>query len=81
MLQHGIRFKGLAGEQGPYRFVHAIRDPMEVVLSGYDYHLHTTERWANVRYKGRWNGTTYVRYLNALPLSEGLQAELKALHV
>jgi hypothetical protein len=73
-LQHGVRFKLSGGSS--YRFVHAIRDPMEVVLSGYDYHLHTTERWANVRYKGRWNGTTYVRYLNALPLSEGLQAEL-----
>ena len=33
-LQHGVRFK-LQGNHTPYRFVHAVRDPMEVVLSGY----------------------------------------------
>lgn len=59
-----------------YRFVHAIRDPMEVVLSGYTYHLRTTEKWAN-RPEARWNGTTYRAYLNALSLEEGLLAEVR----
>jgi len=74
-LQHGARFK-LQGSRVPYRFVHAIRDPMEVVLSGFSYHLKTTERWAN-RQERRYNGTTYRKYLNALPLREGLRAEVK----
>ena len=43
-LQHGIRFK-LQSTHEPYRFIHAIRDPFEVVLSGYQYHLKTTEVW------------------------------------
>uniref|UniRef100_A0A7S3X6W7 Sulfotransferase domain-containing protein n=1 Tax=Emiliania huxleyi TaxID=2903 RepID=A0A7S3X6W7_EMIHU len=80
-LQHGIRFQGLAAappgaEAEAYRFVHAVRDPLELVLSGYSYHLRTTERWAN-RPERRWNGTTYRRYLNALPLEAGLLAEMR----
>jgi hypothetical protein len=74
-LQHGVRFK-IQDTQLPYRFIHAIRDPLEVVLSGYQYHLTTTERWAN-RVERRYNGTTYRRYLNALSLDDGLRAELK----
>ena len=76
MLTHGIRFKGLAGDQGPYRFVHAVRDPLEMVISGYSYHLRTTEKWAH-RAQPRWNGTTYVKYLNRLPLRDGLLAEVR----
>lgn len=74
-LQHGIRFK-VQHSTLPYRFIHAIRDPMEVVLSGYQYHLKTTERWAN-RPERRYNGTTYRKYLNALSLHDGLRAEVK----
>lgn len=73
-LQHGIRFK-LQGHT-PYRFIHAIRDPLEVVVSGYQYHLKTTEKWA-LRPNRRYNGTSYRAYLNSLPLREGLQAEAK----
>ena len=74
-LQHGVRFK-IQNTQLPYRFIHAIRDPLEVVLSGYQYHLTTTERWAN-RVERRYNGTTYRTYLNGLSLDDGLRAELK----
>lgn len=74
-LQHGVRFK-VQGSTEPYRFIHSIRDPLEVVLSGYQYHLKTTEKWAN-RVQERYNGTTYRRYLNALSLDDGLRAEVK----
>ena len=74
-LQHGVRFK-VQGSTEPYRFIHAIRDPLEVILSGYQYHLKTTEKWAN-RPDRRYNGTTYRKYLNSLPLREGLRAEAK----
>ena len=74
-LQHGIRFK-VQHTALPYRFIHAIRDPLEVVLSGYQYHLKTTERWAN-RPDRRYNGTSYRQYLNHLGLDDGLRAEVK----
>jgi len=81
-LQHGIRFQlplhratANGSSHVPYRFIHSIRDPLEVVLSGYAYHLKTTERWAQ-RSEARWNGTTYVKYLNGLSLEQGLLAEL-----
>ena len=38
LLQHGVRFKLPAAASGErFRFVHVIRDPFEVVLSGYQY--------------------------------------------
>lgn len=73
-LQHGIRFKVNSG--APYRFIHGIRDPFEVVISGYQYHLRTTEKWALVP-DARWNGTSYRKHLNKLPLHDGLLTELK----
>ena len=72
--QHGVRFK--LGGGGAYRFVHAVRDPLEVVLSGYQYHLKTTERWAR-RADRRYNNTSYREHLNSLPLHLGLRAEVK----
>ncbi|KAL1530946.1 hypothetical protein AB1Y20_001837 [Prymnesium parvum] len=72
--QHGVRFKLASG--APHRFIHAVRDPLEAVLSGYQYHLKTTERWAR-RVDKRYNGTSYREYLNSLPLREGLRAEVK----
>lgn len=74
-LQHGIRFK-VQDTKTPFRFVHVVRDPLEVVLSGYQYHLRTTERWA-LRPDKRYNGTSYRAYLNSLPARDGLRAELK----
>lgn len=74
MQQHGVRFKLATG--APNRFVHAIRDPLEVVLSGYSYHLKTTERWA-LRSDKRYNGSSYREHLNSLSLEDGLRAEVK----
>ena len=74
-LQHGIRFK-VQGSTTPFRFVHVVRDPLEVVLSGYQYHLRTTERWA-LRPDKRYNGTSYRAHLNSLRARDGLRAELK----
>jgi len=75
-LQHGIQFKKVQSTERPFRFVHVMRDPMEVVISGYKYHLKTTERWA-LRPDKRYNGTSYRQYLNTLSMTDGLRAELK----
>jgi len=72
--QHAIRLK-VQDSPTPYRFVHVIRDPLETMLSGYQYHLKTTERWA-LRPDKRFHGKSYRSHLNSLPLAEGLAAEL-----
>ena len=74
-LEHGGRFRKL-GDGLPYRFIHVMRDPLEMVISAYQYHLNTTESWAHRR-QSRWNGTTYVKYLRSLPLRQGLIAEVQ----
>ena len=74
-LEHGGRFRKL-GDGLPYRFIHVMRDPLEMVISAYQYHLNTTESWAHRR-QSRWNGTTYVQYLRSLPLRQGLIAEVQ----
>ena len=86
LLEHGVRFKlppqpapsSPRGSTGRFRFVHMIRDPLELVVSAYSYHLTTTERWAVQKDPfGRFNGTSYRAYLNALPLEAGLRAEVQ----
>lgn len=76
----------------PFRGSHLIRDPRDVVISAYHYHLWTTEKWANIPMgrlpevtKERWRlieperhaGLTYREYLNTLDPEEGLATEMK----
>lgn len=71
---------------------HMIRDPRDVVVSGYHYHLWTTEEWANKpvsRLGGdiaeRWSllpvqsigDMSYREYLNSLPREEGMLVEIR----
>ncbi|MCP5179088.1 MAG: sulfotransferase domain-containing protein [Pseudomonadales bacterium] len=75
----------------PYRGSHMIRDPRDVIVSGYHYHLWTREAWANTRIADlpeeafrAWRllpldkiqDMTYVQYLNTLSQEEGLIAEI-----
>ena len=75
-----------------YRGSHMIRDPRDIVISAYHYHLWTDEPWANApisEMKGfpdiTWplhpveeiQSTTYVDYLNSLSRDEGMEVELK----
>lgn len=75
---------------GDYRGSHMVRDPRDIVLSAYHYHLWTNEQWANTpvrdlpRLRGRWSllpveeigDKTYKEYLNGLPREEGIIAEI-----
>lgn len=55
---------------------HMIRDPRDLVVSGYFYHRWTTEDWANLP-RAEFRGMSYRQYLNSIPKSEGLMAEIR----
>ncbi len=55
---------------------HMIRDPRDVIISAYFYHLWTKEEWAHIPRKNL-NSLTYQEYLNSLNREEGLLAEMK----
>lgn len=60
---------------GDYRGSHLIRDPRDMVVSGYFYHLWTAEEWANLP-RAEFRGRSYKEYLNSLEFDEGLAAEI-----
>jgi hypothetical protein len=66
---------GLAGR--PFRGSHMIRDPRDVVVSGYFYHLWTEEKWARQPDGQSWEGMSYQAYLNSVDREEGLLAEIE----
>ncbi len=55
---------------------HMIRDPRDVIISGYFYHLWTKEPWAHIP-RANVDNMTYQQYLNSLNREEGLLAEMK----
>jgi len=75
-----------------YRGSHMIRDPRDIVISGYHYHLWTKEKWAVTPIKNMsknientWSllpvnqiqNMSYQQYLNSLSFEEGVLAEMK----
>jgi hypothetical protein len=59
-----------------YRASHMIRDPRDLVVSGYFYHRWTEEPWANLPL-AEYRGMSYRQYLNSIPKSEGLLEEIR----
>lgn len=57
----------------PYRGVHVIRDPRDMIVSGYHYHKWTHETWAH---RPDENGQTYQGKLNAASKHDGLFMEI-----
>lgn len=57
---------------------HVIRDPRDLVVSGYEYHLVTTEAWAT-RPDPRFGGASYQAHLRGLDEHDGLMAEVDRL--
>lgn len=55
---------------------HMIRDPRDIVISAYFYHLWTKEDWAHIP-RQSLNGLTYQEYLKSLNQEEGLLAEMQ----
>jgi hypothetical protein len=61
---------------GSFRGTHLVRDPRDMVVSGWHYHLHCTEPWALTPRK-RWGGRSYQTMLNQLDQHDGLLAEIQ----
>jgi hypothetical protein len=55
---------------------HMIRDPRDMIVSGYFYHKWTKESWANLG-RAEFKGRTYVEYLNSIDQDAGLCEEIK----
>ncbi|MGL4882726.1 MAG: sulfotransferase domain-containing protein [Waterburya sp.] len=55
---------------------HMIRDPRDMIISAYFYHLWTKEEWAHIP-RQSLNNLTYQEYLNSLNQEEGLLAEMQ----
>jgi Sulfotransferase domain len=60
----------------PCRGSHLIRDPRDIVVSGYNYHLWTDEEWARVA-RPEYGNRSYQEYLNSLTQEDGLLAEMR----
>lgn len=60
---------------GSYVGSHMIRDPRDVVVSAYFYHLWTTESWAHEP-RADLAGKSYQEHLNGVPEHDGLLAEI-----
>jgi hypothetical protein len=58
------------------RTSHLIRDPRDVVVSGYHYHLRTDEPWAHEA-DARYEGLSYQAFLLDLDEHDGLMAEIE----
>jgi hypothetical protein len=59
-----------------FRGSHLIRDPRDVVVSAYHYHLWTNEKWVHIP-KQEYRGMTYQQYLRSLDTEEGFAAEIR----
>lgn len=55
---------------------HMIRDPRDIIVSAYFYHLWTEEKWAHIP-RHSLNNLTYQEYLNSLDSDVGLLAEME----
>jgi hypothetical protein len=64
-----------AQELPHFRGSHMIRDPRDIVVSGYFYHLWAEERWIH-RPQEKCSGRTYQEHLRRLDQEEGLLAEM-----
>lgn len=65
-------------ELPPFRGTQMVRDPRDLVVSGYHYHLRTTEAWVREP-NDDLGGLGYQEYLRSLDADAGLHAEIDRL--
>lgn len=61
---------------GALRASRILRDPRDVVISGYHYHRRTAEAWCR-RPSSNLGGRSYQEHLNAVPEAEGILFEMR----
>lgn len=69
----------LATESKKYRGTHVIRDPRDLLVSAYFYHMRTEEKWCttpNPRHKRVPSDMSYQQYLQTMDVEQGLIFEL-----
>ena len=64
---------------GPYVGTHLIRDPRDMIVSGYYYHLWCNEIWCN-KSIDHFNGKSYQEILNSLNPEDGIMFEMSNDH-
>jgi hypothetical protein len=74
-FDNAYRFKHEYVEGRSFRGSHIVRDPRDLVVSAYHYHLRTTEAWA-LEPSDEWDGKSYRDYLGSLNAHDGLMAEI-----
>jgi len=75
LFMHSRNFSDELFAGRPIRGTHIVRDPRDVAVSGYRYHLWTDEEWVHTPYDG-FGGRSYQETLRSLPESEGLLLEV-----
>lgn len=58
------------------RLVHAVRDPLEMCVSSYQYNLHSTEPWLHIP-RSYLGNRTLQRYFQSLPREDGVRMECR----
>jgi hypothetical protein len=76
LFNNAFRFKLEYLEGRQFRGSHIIRDPRDLAVSGYHYHLRTTEQWAMTPSK-RWGGQSYQELLRSMNPHDGLLTEIE----
>ena len=73
LLQHHSRidFHKLSHYVGS----HMIRDPRDIIISGYFYHLWCAEKWCHEK-KPEYDNCSYQELLKSLPKNEGIAIEI-----
>ncbi|MFZ0664298.1 MAG: sulfotransferase domain-containing protein [Acidimicrobiales bacterium] len=61
-----------------FKGTHIIRDPRDVLVSAYFYHLRTDEQWVH-KARPKWGGRSYQELLRSLNTRDGIFTELERL--
>jgi hypothetical protein len=60
----------------PYVGSHIIRDPRDIIVSGYFYHQWTKEAWCNTPWK-HLGGLTYKQFISQMSKEDGIACEMQ----
>jgi hypothetical protein len=75
MYVHSWQFDRTRLGRSSFTGTHIVRDPRDLVVSSYRYHLKTREAWA-LRPNRRYGGSSYQEYLNSIDQHDGLMVEM-----